>query len=60
MTKEKLASLQRYLVNLSDKLSSPAPKKQQHRMRQYHEFLQREIDMVKAKLEAAKLEGAPK
>lgn len=58
MTKEKLVSLTRYLDNLTSRLQDTTiPAKHINRVESYHNYLKHEIDMVKSKLEAAKLEG---
>ena len=57
MNKEKLISLLKYMGRLEDKLNSPVTLKHAHRPDTYKEFLKREIAMVKAKVDAAVLEG---
>jgi hypothetical protein len=57
MTKAKLESLTKYLVDLKNKLTSPIPAKHVNSPETYKAFLKHEIEMVEAKLEAAKLEG---
>jgi hypothetical protein len=57
MTKEKLISLQKYLTDLSNRLTAPVPEKHKDSEATYRYFLRNEIRMVNAKLEAAKLEG---
>jgi hypothetical protein len=60
MTKEKLVSLNRYLDDLTNKLNSLVPAKHAKHPDTYKQFLSREIEAVKAKLERAKLEGTTK
>ena len=60
MTKEKMISLQSYLDQMTNKLTSVLPKKHLHREPQYRAFLRNEIRMVKSKIEAARLEGVVK
>lgn len=60
MKKEKVVSLTKYLDRLNDKLTSPVTKKHTHHPDSFKQFLKREIDMVKAKLEVARLEGVDK
>lgn len=58
MTKEKLASLNKYAQELKNKLTSPVPSKHKNREQSYKNFLTHELAMVNSKLEAAKLEAA--
>lgn len=60
MTKEKLVKLERYLLNMQQKLESGIPAKHQGHPETYTRFLRNEIASVKATLEQAKLEGAVK
>ena len=57
MTKDKLLSLTKYMNDLVDKLKGPIPEKHTHRPKEYHNFLNNEINTVKAQLEAVRLEG---
>lgn len=57
MTKAKLESLTKYLVDLKNKLTSPIPAKHADSPQTYKAFLRNEIRMVEAKLDEAKLEG---
>lgn len=57
MTKEKLASLNKYAQDLKNKLSSPVPAKHKNRPQSYKNFLTHELSLVNSKLEAAKLEA---
>lgn len=58
MKKEKFDSLTKYLSNMQDRLfSKEVPPKHLNRERTYREFLSREVQMVKAQLDLAKLEG---
>lgn len=57
MTKEKKASLTKYVQELTNKLETAVPSKHKGHPESYKQFLQREITIVKAQLEAAKLEG---
>lgn len=54
LSKEKFDSLTKYLFDLQNRLASPPSKKQKNRVKEFHQFLTREIDAVKAKLDAAK------
>lgn len=57
MTREKKVNLTKYLERLNDKLNSQVSLKHAGHPATYKQFLQREIEMVKSKLDAAKLEG---
>lgn len=57
MTKEKLASLQRYLDLLNNRMTSLTPVKHLGHESAYREYLKHEIELVKTKLELTKLEG---
>lgn len=60
MTKEKVASLAKYLQDLSNKLTAETPKKHEGHPETYRQHLVREIDTVRKKLEDAKLAGSGK
>ena len=63
MTKEKLISLNKYVSDLQNRLSSPVPAKHKDHPETYKDFLKHEIKMVTDKLEQVRLEGvteAPK
>jgi hypothetical protein len=57
MKKEKFESLNKYLAKMQDLLKSEIPPKHANRHQAYHNFLKKEIEMTKAKIEQAKLEG---
>ena len=58
MTQEKITSLTKYLVSLTDRLNSTVPDKHKSRAKEFKAFLAGEIKAVKEKLEKAKLEGS--
>lgn len=60
MNKEKTQSLTKYLNDLINRLQSPTPEKHIHSPATYKQFLNREIETIKNKLEAARLEGTAK
>jgi hypothetical protein len=60
MTKEKLVSLTKYVLDLKAKLETAVPEKHKNNPTTYHNFLRNEIRMTTIKLEAAKLEGTVK
>lgn len=60
MTKEKLIKLTKYMNDLSDKLNASIPDKHKDSPNTYKNFLKHEINLVKSKLEAAKLEAMVK
>ncbi len=57
LSKEKLVTLTKYKQQLLDKLSTPVSSKQANRVKEYHQFLKREIAMVSARLDADLLEN---
>lgn len=57
MTKEKLASLTKHTQEHLNRLSSPTPAKHKGHEVQYRRYLEQEVAMIKAKLDAARLEG---
>ncbi len=60
MRKEKLVSLTKYLDKLNNSLSSPTPAKHVGHPETYKQYLLREIAVIKAQLDAARLEGTGK
>lgn len=54
MTKEKVVSLEKYLQDLNNRLTSDIPAKQQNRVASYHAYLRNEIRMVTNTLTKAK------
>lgn len=60
ISKEKIMALTKYLANLTNRLSDPTPAKHKGHPASYKQFLEREIQAVKTKLDNAKLEGAGK
>jgi hypothetical protein len=59
MTKEKYASLTKYVNDLKNKLTSELPAKHKNRKQQYHNFLNKEIAFTTSQLQQAALD-APK
>lgn len=59
MTKEKKASLTKYLNSMQDKLTSKIPEKHIHSPESYKNFLKNEIRMVKGKLDRELMESTP-
>lgn len=57
MTKEQLISLNKYLTDLTYKLEAPVPPKHSTHPTTYHQFLRREIEAVRTKIESAKEQG---
>lgn len=57
MNKDKLVSLIKYQAQLRDKLLSPIPFKHKDRIAVYKQFLNNELPIVTAQIEAAKLEN---
>lgn len=57
MNKEKIISLTKYLGRLEERAAAPVTSKWAKSPRTYKEFIAREIAVVKAKLEAARLAG---
>lgn len=57
MTREKLLSLSKYVVDMQNKLDSIIPEKHKHRVEEYKEFLRREIRIHKMKLDEEKMQG---
>ncbi len=57
MNKEKLASLTKYMGELVYKLESPVGSKHVNHPATYRQFLERELQAVKAKIAAAKEQG---
>lgn len=55
LTKEKIASLEKYMADLTNRLSSTPNEKQLKRVKEFHQWLRFEITSVKAKLDAAKI-----
>lgn len=60
MTRDKLLSLTKYLDKLNNMITSPTPDKHIGHPETYRLYLVREIAVVKAKLDEAKLEGLTK
>lgn len=57
LSKEKIVSLTKHLVATQDKLSAQIPDKHKDHPESYKQFLLREIESTKTKLDAAKLES---
>lgn len=57
MTKEKLVNLTNYMNDMIDRLKGNTPEKHKDHPEQYKNFLKHEIELVKAKLDDARLEG---
>lgn len=57
MKKEKLASLEKYVAGLTDRLNSATPDKHKDHPETYKAFLKNEIRMTKLQLDAARLEA---
>lgn len=57
MKKEKLTSLTKYMDLCKERLKSPVPEKHKGHLKSFHEFLNNEINKVKAKIDAAVIEG---
>ena len=55
MTKEKQASLSKYVQELKNRMSSPIPAKHAGHPATFKAFLEKEIAMTQAKLDEAKL-----
>ena len=53
----KVQSLEKYLQEMNNKLSSPIPERHKHNPRTYVDFLSHEIKMTKAKIDNLKVEG---
>lgn len=60
LTREKKVNLTKYIQTLKDRLASPIPKKHAGHPATFTLFLQRELTMAQAKLDADKLEGSGK
>lgn len=56
MKKEKIVSLNKYLVELKTRLNGPVSEKHVSRPEQYKDFLKREIFKVNKSLDEARLE----
>jgi hypothetical protein len=52
-----MQSLNNYITELTYRLKDAVPAKHANHPDAYHNFLKHEIEMAKAKIEAAKLEG---
>lgn len=57
MTKEKVVSLNKYVQDIKNRLTSPVPPKHSGHPDTYKRFLENELKSVISRLEAAKLEG---
>ena len=54
--KDQINKLVKYITDLTDRLSAPTPKKHENRPNEYREFLVRELNGAKTKVEALKME----
>ncbi len=57
MTKDKKISLQKYVLDLTNKLSAPTPAKHKDHPETYKNFLRREISIVSKQLEEERMGG---
>lgn len=60
MTRQKLVNLNKYLIDLKNRLEAPTPSKHEGHPESYKQYLKREIQTVESTLEQAKLEAMSK